>query len=180
MVEQLKTNAPLILGAACLIWAVEVVNALAGRQFDSLGILPRHLAGLIGIPLSPFIHGSMGHVMINTVPFLVLGSLVGLRGKRVFLGVSLIVILCGGAALWIFGRASYHVGASGLIFGYFGYLVARGWYERSTGAILTALLTLFLYGGLVWGVLPNRSFISWEGHLFGMLSGVLAARLRGA
>ena len=154
-------------GAACLIWAVEVVNALAGRQLDSLGDSAASLAGLIGIPLSPFIHGSMGHVMINTVPFLVLGSLVGLRGKRVFLGVSLMVILCGGAALWIFGRASYHIGAS-------------GWYERSTGAILTALLTLFLYGGLVWSVLPNRSFISWEGHLFGMLSGVLAARLKGS
>ena len=99
--------------------------------------------------------------MVNTVPFLVLGGLVALRGAKAFLSVSVLVILCGGAALWLFGRASYHVGASGLIFGYFGYLVARGWYERSTVAILMALLTLFLYGGLVWGVLPSRSFISW-------------------
>ena len=96
------------------------------------------------------------------------------------MSVSIFVILCGGAALWLFGRVSYHVGASGLIFGYFGYLVARGWYERSTWAILAALLTLFLYGGLVWGVLPGRAFISWEGHLFGMLAGVLAARWQGS
>ncbi len=179
MIVQLKASASLILGAVCLMWAVEVVNVLSGRQLGSLGILPRHLSGLIGIPLSPFVHGSMSHAMVNTVPFLVLGGLVALRGARAFVSVSVFVILCGGAALWLFGRASYHIGASGLIFGYFGCLVARGWYERSTAAILTALLTLFLYGGLVWGVLPGRPFISWEGHLFGMLSGVLAARLQG-
>ena len=179
MMARLKTSASLILGAIVLIWAVELVNFLSVRQLTSLGILPRRLSGLIGIPLSPFIHGSVGHAMVNTLPFLVLGSLVALRGKRVFLGVSLFVILSGGAALWLFGRDSYHIGASGLIFGYFGYLVARSWYERRAAAILATLLTLFLYGGLVWGVLPSRAFISWEGHLFGMLSGVLAARLQG-
>jgi len=176
MVAQLKAGASLILGAVCLIWAVEVVNTLSGRQLTGLGVLPRHLSGLIGIPLSPFIHGSVSHAMVNTVPFLVLGGLVALRGVKAFVSVSVVVILCGGVSLWLFGRASYHIGASGLIFGYFGYLLARGWYERSTVAILTALLTFFLYGSLVWGVLPSRSFISWEGHLFGMLSGVLAAR----
>ena len=180
MIAQLKASTFLILGAVCLIWAVEAVNVLSGRQLTSLGILPRHLSGLIGIPLSPFVHGNASHAMVNTVPFLVLGGLVALRGIKAFASVSVFVILCGGAALWLFGRASYHIGASGLIFGYFGYLVARGWHERSTIAILTALLTLFFYGGLVWGVLPSRSFISWEGHLFGMLSGVLAARLQGS
>jgi membrane associated rhomboid family serine protease len=180
MVAQLKAGAFLILGVVCLIWAVEAVNVLSGRQLTSLGVLPRHLSGLIGIPLSPFVHGSTSHATVNTVPFLVLGGLVALRGVKAFVSVSGFVILCGGTALWLFGRASYHIGASGLIFGYFGYLVACGWYERSTGAILTALLTLFLYGGLVWGVLPSRSFISWEGHLFGMLSGILAARLQGS
>ena len=179
MISQFKASAFLLLGAVCLIWAVEGVNVLAGRQLDSLGILPRHLSGLLGIPLSPFIHGNVSHALVNTLPFLALGSLVALRGVRVFVTVSVFVILGGGAAVWLFGRSAYHVGASGLIFGYFGYLVALGWYERSSVAILTALLTLFLYGGLVWGVLPSRSFISWEGHLFGMLAGVLAARLQG-
>lgn len=180
MITQLKAGASLVLVAVCLIWAVEAVNVLSGRQLTSLGVLPRHLSGLVGIPLSPFIHGSGSHATVNTVPFLVLGGLVALRGVKAFMSVSVFVILCGGAALWLFGRTSYHVGASGLIFGYFGYLVARGWYERSTVAILAALLTLFLYGGLVWGVLPGRPFISWEGHLFGMLAGVLAARLQGS
>jgi len=82
-----------------------------------------------------------------------------------------------GAALWLLGRSAYHVGASSVLFGYFGYLVARGWYERSVTARLVVLLTLGLYGGIVWGVLPTRPFISWEGHLFGLLAGVLVARL---
>ena len=180
MMTQLKAGAFLLVGVVCLIWAVEAVNVLSGRQLTSLGILPRHLSGLIGIPLSPFLHGSVSHAMVNTIPFLVLGGLVALRGAKAFLSVSVFVILCGGALLWLFGRDSYHVGASGLIFGYFGYLVACGWYERSIWAVLTALLALFLYGGLVWGVLPGHPFISWEGHLFGMLSGILAARLQGS
>ena len=180
MVAQIKAGALLILGAACIIWAVEAANVLSGRQLYVLGILPRHLTGLIGIPLSPFIHGSTTHATLNTVPFLVLGGLVALRGVKTFVWLSVFIILFGGAALWLFGRFSYHIGASILIFGYFGYLVARGWYERSVWAILTAFLTLFLYGGIVWGVVPTRSFISWEGHLFGMLSGILAARWQGS
>lgn len=180
MVAHLKAGALLLLGAVSLIWAVEAVNMLSGRQLYILGILPRHLTGLVGIPLSPFIHGSVSHALVNTAPFLVLGGLVALRGAKTFVSISVLIVLCGGAALWIFGRFSYHIGASNLIFGYFGYLVARGWYERSAWSILTALLTLFLYGGIIWGVLPSRSFISWEGHLFGMLAGILAARWQGS
>ena len=179
MVAQFKIGVFLILGAAGIIWAVEAANVLSGRQLYVLGILPRHLTGLIGIPLSPFIHGSTTHATLNTLPFLVLGGLVALRGVKTFVWLSVFIVLFGGAALWLFGRFSYHIGASILIFGYFGYLVARGWYERSVWAILTALLTLFLYGGIIWGIVPTRSFISWEGHLFGMLSGVLAARWQG-
>ena len=180
MIAQFKASVFLILGAVCVIWAVEAVNHLTGRPLYIMGILPRHLTGLVGIPLSPFIHGSASHAVLNTVPIVVLGGLVALRGVKTFVTVSVFVVLCGGAALWLFGRFSYHIGASGLIFGYFGYLVARGWYERSAMAILTALLTLFLYGGLVWGLLPGRAFVSWEGHLFGMLAGVLIARLQGS
>ena len=102
---------------------------------------------------------------------------VAFYGTRVFLAVSLWIMLLSGAALWLLGRSAYHVGASSVLFGYFGYLVARGWYERSVTALLVALLTLVLYGSIVWGVLPTRSYISWEGHLFGLLAGVLVARL---
>ncbi len=100
-----------------------------------------------------------------------------LHGRQTFFEISIIIILVGGTALWLFGRSSYHVGASGLIFGYFGYLVSRAWYERSLKSIMMAFVTIFLYGGIIWGLLPIFSRISWEGHLFGLLAGILAARL---
>jgi len=115
--------------------------------------------------------------MLNTVPLVTLGSFVVLYGTRIFLTVSLWIILLSGTALWLLGRSAYHVGASSVLFGYFGYLVARGWYERSVTALLVAFLTLGLYGGMVWGVLPTWYYVSWEGHLFGLLAGVLVARL---
>jgi membrane associated rhomboid family serine protease len=160
-----------------LLWLIEVVNMFLDHRLNRWGILPRTLPGLVGIPLSPFLHGNFAHLLLNTVPLVTLGGFVALQGKRIFFTVSLWVIFLSGAALWLFGRSAYHVGASTLIFGYFGYLVARGWYERSVTALLIALLVLVLYGSIVWGVLPTRPYISWEGHLFGLLAGVLVARL---
>ena len=167
----------LILGCVALLWSIECVSAFLGHRLNRWGILPRTLAGLAGIPLSPFLHGSFAHLILNTVPLVTLGGFVALQSTRIFLTVSLWLILLSGGALWLLGRSAYHVGASSVLFGYFGYLVARGWYERSVTALLVALLILGLYGGMVWGVVPTRSYISWEGHLFGLLAGVLVARL---
>ena len=165
-----------ILGFVAVIWVVELVNTFMGHQLNAWGILPRTQRGLIGIPLSPFLHGSFGHALSNTIPFLVLGGLVAMRGRQVLLGVSLFIIVVGGAAVWILGRTAIHVGASGLVFGYFGYLLARGWYDRRPISILVAIAVLILYGGLIFGVLPTQGFVSWEAHLFGLIAGVLAAR----
>jgi membrane associated rhomboid family serine protease len=166
-----------LLGCVVLLWLIEGVNTFLDHRLNRWGILPRTLSGLVGIPLSPFLHGNFAHLLLNTVPLVTLGGFVALQGTRIFLAVSLWIIFLSGAALWLLGRPAYHVGASTVIFGYFGYLVARGWYERSVTALLVALLVLVLYGGIVWGVLPMRSYISWEGHLFGLLAGVLVARL---
>lgn len=175
--QQLKTSAFWIFGCTLVIWVVELANLLLGHRLNSLGILPRSLAGLPGILLAPFLHYGIGHVLLNTIPFVILGWLVILYGGRVFLEVSVLVILVSGAGVWLFGRSGYHVGASGLIFGYFGFLVARGWYERSLSSIVIAVITTALYGGLLWGLLPLRTGVSWEAHLFGLLAGILAARL---
>ena len=106
-----------------------------------------------------------------------MGFFVAMRGVGRFVTVSLIVIVIGGVGVWCFGRSAYHIGASGLVFGYFGYLVALGIYERSIGTVAVAFLTLFYYGGIIFGVLPSDSFVSWEGHLFGLFGGIAAARL---
>ena len=173
----IKKNLYWILGFVVLIWVIELINFSIGHRLSDWGILPRTLKGLKGIPLSPFLHASLIHTMMNTIPLAVLGGLVLLHGRQTFFEISIIIILVSGTALWLFGRSSYHVGASGLIFGYFGYLVLRAWYDRSLKSFIIAFVTVFLYGGIMWGLLPTFSRISWEGHLFGLLAGILAARL---
>lgn len=162
-----------VAGAAVLFWILELVDHFVlDGGLDRYGIRPRTTGGLWGIPLAPFLHGGFTHLASNTLPFLFLGGLVALRGLAQFCEVSLVVIVVAGIGTWIFGAANtVHIGASGLVFGYFGCLTARGLLEANVVSILVALLVLFLYGGLVWGVLPTQPGVSWQGHLFGLLGG---------
>ena len=160
-----------------LVWCVEIVNSFFGHALNVYGIYPREAATLSGIILWAFLHSDFQHLVMNTSPLLVMGFFVAMRGVGRFVTVSLIVIVIGGIGVWCFGRSAYHIGASGLVFGYFGYLVALGIYERSIGTVAIAFLTVFYYGGIIFGVLPSDSFVSWEGHLFGLFGGIAAARL---
>ena len=160
-----------------LIWAVEVVNFLSGHELNRYGILPGTTSGLYGILLSPFLHGSIHHTLMNSLPLVILGWLSFTRGVGKFVSVTLFIILAGGAAVWFVGRDAYHVGASGLIFGYFGYLISRGYFEKTISSVFISVVTVTLYGGLFFGVFPNKIGVSWEGHLFGFLAGIIAAWL---
>ena len=171
-----KQGMLLLAGFVAAIWVLAAVNAVAGDRLDDYGIVPRTSGGLWGIPLAPFLHAGFGHALSNTVPLLMLGGLVAARGWQVMLGVTLFVVLLGGAGVWLVARDGSHVGASGLVFGYFGYLVARGWYHRRVVSIIIAVAVMVLYGGLLLGVLPVSGRVSWEGHLTGLIAGVLAAR----
>ena len=180
------------------LWGVTAVNAFfLGYSLNEYGLSPLGLPPLTpshewlsnwepsasyllesarGILLSPLLHGSFSHLLSNTLTLLGLGILVALRGAKTLAGVSLFVIIVGGLLVWLLGRPSVHIGASGLAFGLFGYLVAQGWYERSFPSILIAVVVVILYGGMILGILPQGDFVSWEGHLFGLLAGILAAR----
>lgn len=167
-----------LLGAIVLaMWLLELVDAfLLGQRLNALGVRPRTTAGLWGILFMPLLHGNLAHVAANTLPFLLLGWLVIMRRLGDFLTVTAIVMVVSGVGVWLFGAANtVSIGASGLVFGYFGFLVLRGYFERSATAILVAALVLLLYGGMFLGVLPQRAGVSWEAHLFGFLGGVLAA-----
>lgn len=175
----------LLLVLVVVMWAVELVNIFMAHRLNEYGIVPRTIMGLRGIPAGPFLHGGLGHLLSNTGPLLVLGGLVAVRGQANFVGVTAFIIFVGGLALWTVGRPwpwddlqnLVHVGASGLVFGYFGYLVARGWYERSFLAILVSVAVILVFGtGILFGVLPTAPYISWEGHLCGLIAGVLIAR----
>ncbi|MCH8181898.1 MAG: rhomboid family intramembrane serine protease [Proteobacteria bacterium] len=160
-----------VLALVALIWAVELVNLLLGHRLVSWGILPRTLRGLIGIPLSPWIHAGLWHAVSNTIPILILGGLTLAGGKRKFWETTISVILLSGILVWIFARGAFHVGASGLVFGYFGVILGRAVFERSAIAIAIAIGTVLAYGGLLWGILPLRSQVSFESHLFGLIAG---------
>lgn len=167
----LKQNALIIGIALAAMWGLEIIDAIAGQALNSWGILPRHVSGLIGIPLAPLLHGDFGHLAANTVPFAVLAFFTLLRGVKTFALVTAFSVVVGGLLVWLMGSSAYHIGASGLIFGYFGYLIAAGIFERSLKSILLAVLVGLLYGGMIFGVMPGRVGVSWEGHLFGFLAG---------
>ncbi len=167
----------LVGGMAALMWAVEVVDLAAGN-LDANGIRPRDGDGLLGILLAPFLHGDFGHLIGNTIPFLVLGAVIALSGLVRVAAVTVIVAAGGGLGTWLVGPGdTVHIGASGLVFGYATYLLARGVYSRRLLHLGTGLLVLALFGTtLLFGLIPSAG-VSWQGHLFGALSGVLAARV---
>ena len=160
-----------------LLWAVQIVNFASGQQLNVHGLVPRTGAGALAIVWAPFLHAGFNHLISNTAPLLVLGVLVSLSGRKSFGFVTVFVVVASGAAVWVIGRHAVHVGASGLLFGYFGYLLARAWLTRTPTAAIIAVVTGVLYSGMIWGVLPQEPFISWEFHLCGLLSGVVAAKL---
>lgn len=174
----IRGNLALLLGLAAAGWALEILDFVLFGSLDQFGIRPRSTAGIWGIVMSPFLHAGFGHLASNTLPFLALGGTVLLGGRRVFALASILVVALGGAAVWMIGPGgTNHIGASLLIFGYLGFLLARGIVERSGFWILVSLVVLVIYGGLLRGVLPGQTGISWQGHLFGFLAGAFAARV---
>ena len=170
----------LILGAfVAILGILELVDLLIfAGELNRYGIRPRTLAGLRGILFAPFLHGNFEHLIANIIPLVTLGWFVMLREISDFFGVTIISVLVGGLGTWLIGKpGSVHIGASGLVFGYLGFLLLRGYFERGITAIAFSLVAFTLYGGIIVGVLPNQPGISWQGHLFGFLGGVLAARL---
>lgn len=154
---------------------VEIVDLLPSTDFDRFGIRPRTLVGLRGIVFAPFLHNGIGHLLSNAITFLVLGWLIAASGTARYLEVTAIVAVVGGLGTWAIGATnSIHIGASGLVFGYLTYLLARAVFEKRILYLLGGAIVLFLYGGVLWGLVPKPG-ISWEGHLFGAIGGVVAA-----
>jgi membrane associated rhomboid family serine protease len=161
-----------------VIWVVGLLDAFVfGGRLMAFGILPRTERGLWGILLAPLLHGSIGHLIANTTGILIFGGLVILRSDVHFWVVTLVGGLASGFGTWLFGRPAFHIGASGVIFAYFGYLLFTGWFERRLGSLALSVLVLLFWGSTLFGILPVQRTISWEGHLFGLLGGVASAWL---
>jgi membrane associated rhomboid family serine protease len=166
----------LVGGMLALMWLLEAIDYVLGGWLDTFGIRALHLPDLPQVFSAPFLHGNFEHLMANTVPFAVLGFVAALRGPGKFLLMSLIVILVGGLGVWLTGPThSETLGASLLVFGYFGYILGRGFFERHLGDTLIAVAAFVVYGSILYGVLPTSAMISWQGHLFGLIGGLVAS-----
>jgi membrane associated rhomboid family serine protease len=173
---ELKNGLIIIGSFVAIFWGLEVIDWVLGHSLDKYGIRPRSTDGLSGILWAPFLHGGWDHLSANTIPFAVLGFLTMLRGSKVFFAATAIIALVAGVGTWLTGASnSVHIGASSLIFGYFGFLVLAGLLERSLKGILIAVIVGFVYGGIIGGVLPQQEGISWQGHLFGFIGGLVAS-----
>ncbi len=167
------------LGFVALIWLTHLVNWGLDLGLVRFGVRPRQLAGLPGILLAPLLHGDFAHLIANSLPLLVLGTGILHLYPNSALKVIPAVYLGPGIAVWLFARASVHVGASGLVYGLVSYIFVAGLIRRDRRAIAASLLVWFLYGTLVWGVLPIKPGVSWETHLAAALIGpALAIALR--
>jgi membrane associated rhomboid family serine protease len=176
--QELQSHATLLTCVVILLWTIQLANVLLGGSLEGFGIRPGQVAGLQGIFFAPFLHGSWWHLIGNTVPMLILSSLILAKDRGEWIVVTVLAALASGAGTWMFGApGTLHIGASGVIFGYFGYLVTRAWFDRSIGSILVSLLVILMFGGMIWGIAPIQRGISWEGHLFGLLGGVGTAWL---
>ncbi len=175
--RSIKDHLTLLASLLGIMWLVEIIDLLPFMHLDRYGIHPRSIEGLIGIVFAPFLHDGFAHLLVNSLPFAALGGIVLLDGTRVFWRVTIFVTLVGGFGVWLVAsRFTNHIGASGLIFGYLGFVLARGFFERSLLWMLIAVAVFMLYGGLLIGLFPLEAGVSWQGHLCGFLAGIGAAR----
>jgi membrane associated rhomboid family serine protease len=159
-----------------VLWLVRIFESVTGIELSHYGILPWTYQGLLGIFFSPLIHGNFEHLMSNTLPILILGIIIMYFYRRIAFEVFFWVYLMTGVWVWISANShGYHIGASGLVYGFLSFLFFSGVFRKDSRSIALAILVTSVYGGFIWGIFPSQSGVSWESHFFGALSGALCA-----
>lgn len=153
---------------------IQIINAACRYRLNHFGILPRSGAGLIGIVFSPLLHGSFSHLIFNLIPLYILMNLLLVFGHAIFWKVTPIVWLGEGVLVWLLARKALHVGASGVVFGYFGFLLTSAVMDFSVLTVILAIVCVYYFGNMIFGIFPTDKSSSWEGHLFGLLAGIAA------
>jgi membrane associated rhomboid family serine protease len=176
-INKLKLIITIILIFLVIIWSIWLIDNIFLHRFsNSFGVHPRSVSGLMGIITSPFLHGDFNHILNNSLGFILFAFLILLRDIKSFFIVSIIAMLFSGLGIWLIGGYhTNHIGASGLIFGYFGYCFSIGFFEKKFTTVLFSALIIIGYGSLFFGILPINQGVSWEGHLFGLMGGIFSA-----
>lgn len=158
-----------------ILWVIKIFEVVFHFELGFLGVFPREVKGLPGIILAPFIHGDFNHLISNTLPFFILLSGLNYFYNKISIKVFLLIYILTGMCVWIGGRSVYHVGASGVVYGLASFIFFSGIYRKNRSLLAISLLTIFLYGGMFWGLFPVKEGVSWESHLFGFVVGLLIA-----
>ncbi len=176
-IAALQMNVPFVLTLIGCLLAIHILNWIVGFRLNILGIYPRKLFGLPGIFFSPFLHGHFNHLFFNCIPLAILTSFVLLQGMTTYLCVSFIIITLGGLGTWLIGRKGLHIGASGLIMGYWSYLLIDAYYHPTILSVALAAVCLYYFGGMIFNLFPSEVSSSWEAHVSGFLAGLAASYL---
>jgi membrane associated rhomboid family serine protease len=158
-----------------ILWLVKSIELFFFKDFSIYGILPRTLHGLIGIVLGPLIHGNIAHLLSNSLPMLILGIIMFNFYRNIAFEVFFWVYLISGLCVWIVGEEAYHIGSSGLIYGFASFIFFSGLFRREFRALVLAILVALVYGSIIWGIFPGQIGISWQAHLYGAMAGLLCS-----
>lgn len=174
--NQTQTHIGVLSKILLLLWGIFAINGLVFRnRLLLLGIQPRHISGLPGILFAPFLHANFNHIFFNSIPLVVLANFILIQGVSVFLHITALLILGSGLLVWCFAVPGLHIGASGVITGYWGYLVAHAYYRNTATSLILAAICVFYFASILWSVLPGKKHVSWQGHLFGLIAGLCVA-----
>ena len=168
----MKNSIVTALSIVAFLWIILIMNYIIPIDFNQYGILPRSIAGIKGILFAPFLHGNIWHLISNTGALLVLLTGIFWMYNKIAVRVLILSAIIGGGLVWILGRNASHIGASGVIFSLVGFFIFTGVFKKDFKSIILSLFVFFMYGGIIWGVFPSSPGISWEGHLFGFITGI--------
>lgn len=163
---------PFMLYLLLSIWIFNIINWALGSRFNILGMYPRSVHGLVGIICSPFLHANFNHLFFNSIPLFVLGMFILGMGQDVFIASSILIMLLSGISVWLVGRKYLHIGASGVISGYFGFVLCLAYLHPTIISLVLAVVAIYYFGSILAGILPTSERVSWESHFIGLLSGV--------
>lgn len=175
IVVQTQQHLFFLLGILGILLCIHLINVLLGYRLLILGVYPRHLAGIPGIVCAPFLHGNFNHLFFNAIPLFVLLDFMLIYSPNTWKVATMAIILFSGILTWLFGRKAIHVGASGAITGFWGYLVFNMYQVPSITSIILGILCIYYFAGIFIGIFPREKTTSWEGHLFGLGAGIFTA-----
>lgn len=177
IVQQTNLNATILTKIIGGLWLIYLINLVLNQRLLYLGIFPRHLLGLPGILFAPFLHANFNHLFYNMIPLVVLSNFILVQGLDYFLTATAFITIVSGTLIWCFAKSGIHVGASALITGYWGLLVGDIYEQGTITAFILGALSLYYFAGIFLGIFPQQKGVSWEGHLFGLIAGLLLSFL---